>query len=126
MIFGTFIFISGCTKMDNFSKDGYYSGYFSYQGETKFDALSIDGNNYAEVPSGGAFNQKFPCLTRGTYKIKGNSITFTPSVLPDCLCNECILQGVYDLIQSDQTIRFQKGTGNDLQIYNVTLIEANR
>jgi hypothetical protein len=121
------LFVSpGCTKSDIFSADGYYSGSFSYQGQTKFDALIINGNDYEEVPSGGAMNQKFPCLTKGTYRIKGNEITFSPGVMPDCLCYECLLNGKYTLSQSDNTIKFQKGSGDNLQVYDMTLIESSR
>ena len=126
MITSYILLSSSCTKIDNFSNDGYYSGSLSYKGIIQFDALNINGNNYEEVPSGGAFNQKFPCITKGTYKIKGNTITFYPSVLPDCPCNECLLNGDYTLIQSGETIIFQRGTGDDLQIYNMTLIESKR
>lgn len=124
--FSSLFITSNCKKIDTFSSDGYYSGYFSYKGQVQFDALSINGNNYEEVPSGGALNQKFPCLTKGTYKIKNNTITFVPSVMPDCLCFECLLNGDYTLIQSGKNIIFQRETGDNLQIYNLTLIEANR
>lgn len=115
----------GCTK-DTFSDDGYYSGSFSYNGEVKFDALIINGNNYEEVPSGGAMNQKFPCLVKGSYRIKGNKITFTTSVEPDCICDECLLKGEYVLVQSGNTIKFQREAVNGLQVYNLTLVTASR
>jgi hypothetical protein len=114
---------TSCTK-DNFTHDGYYSGSFTYQGLTKFDALIINGNYYEEVPSGGALDQKFPCLTKGTYIIKGNTINFTTSVEPDCLCYDCLLKGEYRLIQSGRTIEFQKEAKNGLQIYMITLTES--
>jgi hypothetical protein len=37
----------------------------------------------------------------------------------------CLLSGEYTLIQSGNNIKFQRGTGNDLQAYNLTLIEPN-
>jgi len=124
--FCSFFIFSDCEKNVTFSFDGYYSGSFSYKGQVQFDALIINENEYEEVPSGGAMNQKFPCLTKGTYSIKQRSITFTPDVMPDCICSACLLTGAYTLIQSGKTIIFQRGTGDDLQIYNMTLIEANR
>jgi len=123
-IFITFFFTS-CTK-DNFTNDGYYSGSFTYQGLVKFDALIINGNSYEEAASGGALNQKFPCLTKGTYKINGDIITFTTSVEPDCLCDDCLLKGEYKLIQTGKTIEFQKEAKDGLQIYLMTLIESGR
>jgi hypothetical protein len=122
--FITFTFTS-CTK-DNITKDGYYSGSFTYQGLIKFDALIISGNNYQEAASGGALNQKFPCLTKGTYKIKGDIITFTTSVEPDCLCYDCLLKGEYKIIQSGKTLEFQKEAKDGLQIYSLTLTESGR
>lgn len=127
---------SGCEKLDTVSADGYYSGSLVYQGQPLFAAISFNGNNYAEVASGGALNQKFPCITKGTYKIKHNKISFFPTampVLPDCPCAvmftnikfDCLLNGDYKLIQSGNNIRFQRGIGNDLQVYNLTLIEPN-
>jgi|ERR1035437_1078460 hypothetical protein len=133
-VFSIVIFAS-CTKEDTFSTDGYYSGSFSNQGQRTFTAIVIDGSNYSEVPSGGAYNQKFPCVTKGTYKITNNTISFNAIVLPivpDCQCGEltgvkfgCLLNGDYTVIQSGENIVFQRGTGNDLQVYNLTLIEPN-
>ena len=130
-----FIF-SDCKKQDTFSNDGYYSGSYSYQGQRTFTAIIIDGNNYSEVPSGGEFNQKFPCLTKGTYKINNSTITFNATVLPvvsDCRCGEltgvifdCLLSGIYTLVQSGENMVFQRGTGNDLQVYDLTLVKPNR
>jgi hypothetical protein len=117
----TFAFTS-CTK-EKITFDGYYSGSFTYQGQVKFDALRINGNNYEEAASGGALNQKFPCLTKGTYKIKGDIISFTTRVEPDCLCYDCLLKGEYKLIQSGNTIEFQKEARDGLQRYLLTLVE---
>jgi len=130
----SFSFFSGCEKMDTVSTDGYYSGSLVYQRQPLFAAISFNGNNYAEVASGGALNQKFPCITKGTYKIKHNTISFSPTelpVVPDYTCAimftevkfDCLLSGEYTLIQSGNTIKFQRGTGNGLQVYNLTLIE---
>lgn len=130
-----FIF-SSCEKMDTVSTDGYYQGSLVYQGQSLFAAISFHRNNYEEAASGGALNQKFPCLTKGTYKIKHNTISFSPTVMPvvpDCTCTimftevkfACLLSGEYTLIQSGNNIKFQRGTGNDLQAYNLTLIEPN-
>jgi hypothetical protein len=127
---------SSCEKLDTVSADGYYSGSLVYQGQPLFAAISFHGSNYGEVASGGALNQKFPCITRGTYKIKHNTISFSPTVMPivpDCTCTvmftnikfDCLLSGDYTLIQSGNNIKFQRGTGNDLQVYNLTLIEPN-
>ncbi len=114
---------SGCKKVDTFTSDGYYSGSFSYKGEVLLDALSISGNNFKELASGGAMNQKFPCITEGMYKIKRNTITFVSINFPDCSCNECLLTGEYSLIQTGNNIIFQKEIAGELQIYNLTLIE---
>jgi hypothetical protein len=129
-----FIFLS-CEKLDTVSTDGYYQGSLVYQEQPLFSAISFHGNNYAEVASGGALNQKFPCITEGTYKIKHNTISFSPSVfpvIPDCQCGmftsvtfDCLLNGDYHLIKSGNNIKFQRGEGNDLQVYNLTLIEPN-
>ena len=126
---------SSCEKLDTFSTDGYYSGSFSNQGQRTFTAIVIDGSNYSEVPSGGVYNQKFPCVTKGTYKIKNNTISFNASVLPvvpDCQCGvltgvsfDCLLNGDYTLVLSGEKIVFQRGTGNDLQVYDLTLIKPN-
>ena len=132
--FTSLLFLLGCEKLDTVSIDGYYSGSLVYQGQPLFAAISFNGNNYAEVASGGALNQKFPCITKGTYKIKHNIISFSPTEMPvvlDCSCAimfttvkfDCLLSGEYTLIQSGKTIKFQRGTGNDLQVYNLTLIE---
>jgi hypothetical protein len=134
--FTSLSFLSGCEKLDTVSTDGYYSGSLVYQGQPLFAAISFNGNNYAEVASGGALNQKFPCITKGTYKIKHNTISFSPSEMPvvlDCSCAimfttvkfDCLLSGEYTFIQSGKTIKFQRGTGNDLQVYNLTFIEPN-
>lgn len=124
MIFCSLFIFSDCKKLDILSADGYYQGSFSYKGQLLFDAIVFDGSNFSEVASGGALNQKFPCIiTKGTYKINHNIITFVPSVMPDCLCFECLLNGDYTLVESGNKIIFQRGTGNDLQIYNLTLIE---
>jgi hypothetical protein len=130
------IAIISCEKLDTVSADGYYSGSLVYQGQPLFAAISFHGNNYEEVASGGALNQKFPCITKGTYKVKHNTIYFSPAVMPvvtDCTCTvmftnikfDCLLSGDYTLIQSGSKIKFQRGTGNDLQVYNLTLIEPN-
>lgn len=122
--------------MDTVSTDGYYSGSLVYQGQTLFAAISFHGNNYEEAASGGALNQKFPCITKGTYRIRDNTISFSPTVIPvvhDCTCAimftevkfDCRLNGEYTLIQSGNTIKFQRGNGNDLQVYNLTLIESD-
>jgi len=122
--------------MDTVSADGYYSGSLVYQGQPLFAAIIFNGSNYEEAASGGALNQKFPCLTKGTYRIRDNTISFYPTVMPivlDCTCTmmftevkfDCLLSGEYTLIQSGNTIKFQKGNGNDLQVYNLTLIEPN-
>jgi hypothetical protein len=127
---------SSCEKLDTVSTDGYYSGSLVYRGQPLFSAISFNGNNYEEVASGGALNQKFPCITKGIYKIKHNTISFFPVVMPvvpDCTCAvmfteikfDCLLRGDYILIQSGNNIKFQRGTGNDLQVYNLTLIEPN-
>lgn len=127
---------SSCEKLDTVSTDGYYQGSLVYQGQPLFAAISFHVNNYAEVASGGALNQKFPCITKGTYKIRHNKISFFPTVMPvvpDCTCAvmftnikfDCLLSGDYTLIQSGNNIKFQRGTGNDLQVYNLTLIEPN-
>ena len=127
---------SSCEKLDTVSTDGYYQGSLVYQGQPLFAAISFHGSNYAEVASGGALNQKFPCVTKGTYKIRHNKISFSPTVMPivpDCTCAvmftvikfDCILSGDYLLIQTGNNIKFQRGSGNDLQVYNMTLIEPN-
>lgn len=127
-------FLPGCEKPDTVSTDGYYSGSLVYREQPLFTAISFNGNNYAEVASGGVLNQKFPCITEGTYKIKHNTISFSPTEMPDvldCSCAvmfntvkfDCLLSGEYTLTQSGKTIKFQRGTGNDLQVYNLTLIE---
>lgn len=115
------IILSSCEKTDTFLDSGYYTGSFSYQGEVKFNAIVFYNNTYQEVPSGGAANQKFPCVTKGTYKIMDNTITFLPTVMPDCLCFECLLNGDYTLVQSGSKLIFKKGTGNTLQNYDLTL-----
>ncbi len=128
-------FIFSCEKQDAFSTDGYYSGSFSTQGQRTFTALVIDGNNYSEVPSGGVYNQKYPCVTKGSYKIKNGTISFNATVLPavpDCQCGEltgvkydCLLNGDYTLIQSGEKIIFQRGTGDNLQVYDLTIVKPN-
>jgi hypothetical protein len=127
---------SGCEKQDTVSSDGYYQGSLVYQGQPFFAAISFDGNNYAEVASGGALIQKFPCVTKGTYTIKHNTISFAPTVLPvipDCQCGlftsvkfDCQLNGDYKLIQTRGKIIFQRGSGNELQVYTLTLIGPDR
>ncbi len=124
-----------CKKLDTFSTNGYYSGSFSNQGQSTFTAIIIDGSSYSEVPSGGVYNQKFPCITKGIYRINNKTISFNATVLPvvpDCQCGEltgikfdCLLSGDYTLVQSGEKIVFQRGTGNDLQVYNLTLIKPN-
>jgi hypothetical protein len=131
----SFSFFSGCEKSNTVSTDGYYQGSLIYQGQPLFAAISFHGNNYEEVASGGALIQKFPCITKGIYKIKHNTISFAPTVLPvipDCQCGmftsvtfDCLLNGDYKLIKSGKNIIFQRGTGNDLQVYNLTLVESN-
>jgi hypothetical protein len=123
---------SGCEKQDTVTADGYYQGSLVYKGQPFFSAISFNGNNYSEVASGGALIQKFPCITKGTYTIKHNTISFAPTVLPlisDCQCGmfpnvkfDCQLNGDYKLVQSGKSITFQRGVGNELQVYNLTLI----
>jgi hypothetical protein len=114
----TLIFIfSDCNKQDTFSINGYYSGSFSSQVQSTFTAI-VDGLNYSEVPSGGVYNQKFPCLTEGTYKITDNSISLNAMVLPVvpyCQSGEqtdvkfdCLLNGDYTLVQSGEKIVFKE------------------
>jgi hypothetical protein len=127
---------TGCEKQDTVSTDGYYQGSLVYQGQPFFSAISFTGNNYSEVASGGALIQKFPCITKGIYKINHNTISFSPTVLPvipDCQCGmftsikfDCLLNGDYKLIQSGNNVKFLRGTGNEMQVYNLTLIEPNR
>jgi hypothetical protein len=130
-----FIF-SSCEKMDTVSTDGYYQGSLVCQGQSLFAAISFHSNNYEEAASGGALNQKFPCLTKGTYRIRHNKISFSPTVMPvvsNCSCTvmftqikfDCLLSGDYTLIKSGSNIKFQRGTGNDMQVYNLTIIEPN-
>lgn len=133
MTFSILLILWDCKKQDTFSSDGYYSGSFSYQGQILFKAINFNGSNYAEAPSGGALNQKFPFITKGTYKIKHNIISFTPDMLPDCSCSvmltgvkfDCLLNGDYTLVEKGNKITFQRGTGTGLQIYNLTLVESN-
>jgi hypothetical protein len=113
---------TNCDKLDSPLTNGYYSGSLSYQGQLYFDAISFNDNTYKEVPSGGALNQKFPCLTEGTYKIKKGTITFIPSNSPTCSCSDCLLTGDYDLVQEGNKIIFQRGSGQDLQTYSLTQI----
>jgi hypothetical protein len=127
---------SGCEKQDTVSADGYYQGSLVYQGQPFFSAISFNGNSYSEVASGGALIQKFPCITKGTYKIKQNTISFAPTVfpaIPDCQCGlftsvkfDCQLNGDYKLIQTGGKIIFQRGSGNELQVYTLTLIGPDR
>ena len=117
------VFAANCKKAETFMSAGYYSGSFTYQGQTQFDAINFDGNNFEEVPSGGALVQKFPCLSKGTYHLKKNTITFIPGNSPDCTCTECLLSGDYELIKSGTNIVFQRNLGDKVQIYNLTLIE---
>jgi len=114
--------LTSCNKLDTPLTNGYYSGSLSYQGQLYFDAISFSENTYKEVPSGGALNQKFPCLTEGTYKIKNGTITFIPSNSPTCSCSACLLTGDFDLIQEGNKIIFQRGSSQDLQIYSLTQI----
>lgn len=114
--------LMSCSKLDTPLADGYYTGSLSYQGQLLFDAISFSGENYEELASGGARYQKFPCLTKGTYQIKKNSITFTPNNSPVCSNSDFLLQGEYSLIQEGNKITFQKGNGQDLQIYTLTQI----
>jgi len=116
------IALTSCDKLETPLTNGYYSGSLSYKGQLYFDAILFDENTYKEVPSGGALNQKFPCLTEGTYKIKKGSITFIPNNSPTCSCSACLLTGDFDLIRDGNKIIFQKGSGQDLQIYSLTQI----
>jgi hypothetical protein len=116
------IVLTSCDKLETPLTNGYYSGSLSYQGQIYFDGILFDENTYKEVPSGGASNQKFPCLTEGTYKIKNGTITFIPNNSPNCSCSACLLTGDFDLIQEGNKIIFQKGSGQDLQIYSLTQI----
>ncbi len=133
IILGSLFILLSCKK-DTFSNGGYYSGSFSNKGQRTFTALVINGSSYSEVPSGGAYNQKFPCVTKRTYKIKKRIISFNAIVLPavpDCQCGEftgvkfdCLLNGDYTLIQAGEKIVFQRETGNDLQIYDLTIVKS--
>lgn len=114
--------LTSCDKIETPLTDGYYSGSLSYQGQLYFDAIIFSENTYEEVPSGGALNQKFPCLTEGTYKIKNGTITFNPTNSPTCSCSACLLSGDFNLIQDRNQIIFQKVSGQDLQIYSLTQI----
>jgi len=114
--------LTSCDKLETPLTNGYYSGSLSYKGQLYFDAILFDENTYKEVPSGGALNQKFPCLTEGTYKIKNGTITFIPNNSPTCSCSACLLTGDFDLIREGNKIIFQKGSGQDLQIYSLTQI----
>ena len=120
--FSSLAILMSCNKLDTPLADGYYSGSLNYQGQLLFDAISFNGDNYEEVASGGALNQKFPCLTKGTYQIKKNIITFTPNNSPVCSNSDFLLKGEYSLIQKGNKITFQKVTGQDLQIYTLTQI----
>jgi hypothetical protein len=120
----SFLFvISSCKKDESFTSDGYYSGSFSYKGQVLFDALSITGNQFKEVASGGAMNQKFPCITEGKYEINGNTITFSSSKSSNCTCIECLLDGKYTLVKSGNNLIFEREIGGELQQYNLTQIK---
>lgn len=126
---------SSCEKPDTVSTDGYYQGALVYQGQPLFAAISFNENNYEEGAFGGALIQKFPCITKGICKIKHKTISFAPTVLPvitDCQCGRftsvtfnCLLTGDHKLIKSGNNIIFQRGNGNDMQVYNLTLVESN-
>ena len=122
MIISSLLIFTGCKKLHTPLTTGYYSGSLNFQGQLVFDAIIFNGNNYEEVPSGGALNQKFPCLTKGTYQIRGNLISFSPNNSPVCSCSACELKGDYSFIQEGNKITFQKGSGPDVQIYSLTQI----
>jgi hypothetical protein len=119
LVFSSLAILMSCSKLDTPLADGYYTGSLSYQGQLLFDAISFSGEKFEEVASGGALNQKFPCLTKGTYQIKKNIITFAPNNSPVCSNSDFLLKGEYSLIQEGNKITFQKGTGQDLQIYTL-------
>lgn len=116
--------ISGCKEQEDLIVQGYYQGSFDYQGKIVFDAISFDGDNYAEVASGGVMNQKFPCISKGTFSIRKNTITFRPDNKDECPYPEYFLTGDYSFSQTVNTIVFQRGTGTDRQTYSLTLISA--
>ncbi len=122
LAFSSLAILTNCNKQDTPLTDGYYSGSFNYQGQFIFDAILFNGDNFEEAASGGAQNQKFPCLTKGTYRIKNDIITFTPNNSPVCSSSDWLLKGEYSLIHEDNKITFQKRTGQDLQIYTLTQI----
>ena len=122
MILISLTVLTSCDKIETPLTNGYYSGSLSFQGQIYFDAIIFSENTYEEVPSGGALNQKFPCLTEGSYKIKNGIITFSPNNSPTCSCSACLLTGDFELIQDGNNIIFQKGFGQDLQIYSLTQI----
>ena len=124
LLFYCLIIISGCKEQDDLIAHGYYQGSFDDQGKKLFDAISFDRDHYTEVPSGGVMNQKFPCISKGTFSIRKNAITFRPVNKDDCPYPEYFLSGDYSLTQTGTTIVFQRGTGNNCQAYNLTLISA--
>ena len=120
------LFIS-CSKEEShrFITNGFYIGYFEYQGLKYYSSIIIDEKGYSEGASGGVIYQKnIPCLTEGRFLIYGDKLIFNPQKYlmdesevwkrnPDL-----ILNGAFNImfLKSD-SISFSKGTGDKKIVY---------
>ncbi len=133
-----FLLISfvGCTdgdlKNSNIRlRDGSYSGNFQYDTLQLWESFGIKTDSFVEYASGGVMNQKYPriCLTKGTYKIMGDSIYFNNIQIaqpPDYNRVNCdeeyLLMGNYYIEEStDSTILFWRNEKKGRQEYYLKL-----
>lgn len=132
----TTVILISCGKEDFNNKilirDGYYTGYFAYSGDTIWEAISFKEDTFKEVPSGGLpmDMQKFPCIVEGLYNIKNGNINFNVYKYPSFdkypppyeLCDSDIyLCGDYTIEISKEEFFFWKGGGNFIQTYKLKL-----
>jgi len=99
--------------------DGYYQGYFDFQGQSYYSLIQFENGRYEEWPSGGAMYQKsMGCLSVGFYSTKNGFFTFELDSykhqgFPESCITEMVLPGVYDIIYSDKqdSLVFKRGSG---------------
>ena len=122
----------GCQKDDNDKiviTEGYYEGFYAYSGDTIWEAISFKTNSFSEQPSGGLPIgwQKWPCLVEGIYTIIDSNIVFKVTKYP-LIESQCesgnYLSGRFTLRNTDESLLFWKGEGDQKQTHWLKLLSA--
>ena len=135
------LFVVGCER-DNSNdsilklKEGIYEGSFIYDTLQLWESIGIIKDSFEEYASGGVMYQKYAkyALTKGTYKIIGDSIYFSdihlaqpPNGNPDNFEKDFLLMGSYLVkYHTDSVINFWRTAKKGKQEYNLKLFYASK